>query len=44
VAGLALAFPFAGLAESASIATLAVFAIVNLALLRLTFHEMPFGL
>jgi amino acid transporter len=35
VAGLALAFPFAGLAESTSIATLAVFALVNLALLRL---------
>jgi APA family basic amino acid/polyamine antiporter len=37
VAGLALAFPFAGLAESTSIATLAVFAVVNLALLRLKF-------
>jgi APA family basic amino acid/polyamine antiporter len=37
VAGLALAFPFAGLAESTSIATLAVFALVNLALLRLKY-------
>lgn len=37
VAGLALAFPFAGLAESTSVATLAVFALVNLSLLRLKY-------
>jgi len=35
VAGLALIFPFTGLAESTSVATLAVFALVNLSLLRL---------
>jgi APA family basic amino acid/polyamine antiporter len=37
VAGLALTFPFTGLAESTSVATLAVFALVNLALLRLKY-------
>jgi APA family basic amino acid/polyamine antiporter len=37
VGGLALLFPFAGLAESTSIATLAVFALVNLSLVRLKF-------
>jgi amino acid transporter len=37
VAGLALVFPFAGLAESTSVATLAVFALVNLSLLRLKY-------
>jgi APA family basic amino acid/polyamine antiporter len=36
-AGLALAFPLAGLAESTSVATLAVFALVNLSLLRLKY-------
>ena len=36
-AGLALVFPFTGLAESTSVATLAVFALVNLALLRLKY-------
>ena len=43
VAGLALAFPFAGLAESTSIATHAVFALVNLALLRLKFTRQSPG-
>lgn len=38
VAVLALAFPFAGLAESTSVATLAVFALVNLSLLRLKYR------
>lgn len=37
VAGLALAFPFTGLAEGTSVATLAVFALVNLSLLRLKY-------
>ena len=39
VAGVALLFPFAGLAESTSIATLAVFALVNLSLLRLKYRQ-----
>ncbi len=37
---LALAFPLVGLAESTSIATLAVFAVVNLALLRLKYRRV----
>jgi amino acid transporter len=37
VAALALVFPFAGLAESTSVATLAVFALVNLSLLHLKY-------
>jgi len=37
VVGLALTFPLAGLAESTSVATLAVFALVNLSLLRLKY-------
>jgi APA family basic amino acid/polyamine antiporter len=41
VVGLALAFPFVGLAESTSVATLAVFAVVNLALLRLKTRRVP---
>jgi basic amino acid/polyamine antiporter, APA family len=41
VVGLALAFPFVGLAESTSVATLAVFAVVNLALLRLKYRRVP---
>ena len=41
VVGLALAFPFVGLAESTSVATLAVFAVVNLALLRLKYRRAP---
>jgi APA family basic amino acid/polyamine antiporter len=40
VVGLALAFPFVGLAESTSVATLAVFAVVNLALLRLKYRRV----
>ena len=39
VAAVALLFPFAGLAESTSIATLAVFALVNLSLLRLKYLQ-----
>jgi amino acid transporter len=38
---LALVVPFAWLAESTSIATLAVFAVINLALLRLRYLQVP---
>ncbi len=38
-AGLALLFPLTGLAEGTSVATLAVFALVNLALLRLKYRR-----